>query len=184
MIDPEVRVLLERAERWRAELDSLLGVIPRDHWVRAAPGDPWPARTHLAHLATIDAPVTELFEAATSGAHELLPFGAATMDDLRGARAALLDTATERADGELLACLAPARRRAMEALSRLSARHLDLPVRFPAAGAWSRPASVTLREYAAAWATHDGEHAAAIRAAIATAPSPAAMAAAASLRRR
>lgn len=180
---PELGVLAGRAAAAREQLEALIAVVPGDYWDRREAGDAWTARTHLQHLATIDAPTRALFAAATAGS-ALGPFGADSAATFEAARAALLDSVANLPVPTLVERMRAERAAALGALAVLGARELDVPVVLPGVvDAWRRPVSVPLRQYAAAWAVHDAGHAAAIRRAIACPPSPGDLALAARLRR-
>lgn len=181
---PEIRLVMERALARRAVLEDLLDVVPREFWQRAeAPGE-WDAHTHLAHLAAMDEPMPALFGAALQGERELVPLGATTAADWMAARDRLLESTAGLPIAELRQRLARSRAAAIEALARLTPPHLELPVRLAVAvDSWGRPACLPLRAYLSAWVDHDLDHAAAIRRAIAVAPSPGHLAIAARWRR-
>lgn len=168
----------------REQLEALLDVIPEGYWERREAGDPWTARTHLQHLATIDDPTRALF-AAAGGGGTLAPFGVIAAGPYEAARAVLLDSVADLPVAALVGRMRAERAEALAALAALGVDELDTPVLLPSVvDAWRRPVTVSLRQYAAAWAVHDAEHTAAIRRAIARTPGPGDLALAARLQRR
>lgn len=180
----ELAVLVGRAAAAREQLEALLGVVPDAYWDRREAGDPWTARTHLQHLATIDDPTRALFAAAGAGG-ALAPFGAVAAGPYEAARVALLASVADLPVTALVERMRAERAAALSALAVLDVDELETPVLLPSVvDAWHRPVTVPLRQYAAAWAVHDADHTAAIRRAIARVPGPADLALAARLQRR
>ena len=168
---PEVRVLVERAEAHRFALEGLLDAIPDSYWPRTAPGDAWPARTHLQHLATIESLTDETVRAFLAGASDAWVGGASTTGMLAERRSALLAEVAESTVPELRELMRDSRRELSASLAALAPVHLDGSV-FVAglADAWGQPLRFSLREYLRSWPEHDGDHEGAIRRAIATTP--------------
>lgn len=182
MILPEVRVYLERAETARAVLESLLDIMPAEYFeLRPAPAE-WDIATHVAHIATADAPLGRLARAAADGktAVALAPDGAAAFFAEREATIAI---AAAHSLAELRPAMREARSDVAAAVARLDLRALECQVLLPAADAWGQPLAISLRQYLATWAVHDRGHEGAIRHAASTPPSPAMLAAAARIRR-
>ncbi|MGE5596267.1 MAG: DinB family protein [Hyphomicrobiales bacterium] len=182
---PEVAVIAGRAAAARSQLDALLGVVPEEHWERREAGELWTARNHLHHLATIDAPVAALLRAVREPGGDVAPFAAATMAEVEAARMDLLASVSALSTAELRARMERERAETLAVLATLDATDLERGVLLPGAvDARGRTVTITLRRYLAAWATHDTEHAQAIRRAISRPPGPGDLAIAARRPRR
>jgi hypothetical protein len=181
-LSPEAAVYAGRARRSRDELAALLHVVPEPDWPRRAAGDDWDIHTHVAHVVAADAAAARLFTAVTvaRGAVTLAESAMAFLEE----RATQITARRELAPPALRAALHEEREAALSALAALPPPAFEHSVVIPGAGAWGQEAALSLRSYIATWASHDLDHAAAIRAALLTAPSPSAMALAARLQRR
>ncbi len=166
---PEVRVLIERAAARRLALEGLLDALPDDYWGRSAPGDGWPIRSHVEHLATIEGLVAETVRTVQVGDRYVWAGGAnttAALAELRAAQMASVAGATREA---LRAAMARSRAGLVAALASLEPVHLDAAVLVAGVvNAWGKPVGFSLREYLGAWP--DVEHDAAIRRALETPP--------------
>ncbi|MCA9825745.1 MAG: DinB family protein [Dehalococcoidia bacterium] len=174
MLNPEIEVLLGRAATARFQLWSLVAVLEDGHFDQRAEGDTWSVREHLAHVAAVDRVTVEMVEALAGPRLDLSPFLA-----LRERRR--LDALAD--PGGVQEAAPQAREVVVERLRSLSPELLSIEVVLPARDAWSAPVSMQLRSYLAAWASHDMHHEAAIREAVRTSISPAALALAARSRR-
>lgn len=179
----EIAVIIGRAAAAREVLEQLIDVVPDDHWERREPGSRWSAREHLQHLATMDAPTAELFEQAATRP-TVAPLGARDAAELVLGREALLASVAELSIEALRERMEAERAHTYEVLTTLEPPALDAAVLLPGiVDAWGRVQQVSVRQYAAAWAAHDLEHAEAIRRAVTHQPSPGDLALAARRRR-
>ena len=181
-LSPEAAVYAGRARRSRDELAALLHVVPEPDWQRRAAGDDWDIHTHVAHVVAADAAAARLFADVTAarGVVLLAVSGVAFLEE----RAARIAERRELAPPALREALHEERATALRALAAVPPTAFERSVVIPGAGAWGQDAALSLRSYIATWSSHDLDHAAAIRAALLTAPSPSAMALAARLQRR
>ena len=168
---PEIRTLVERAAARRQVLEGLIESVPDDYWVRQASGDAWTALDHLRHVATVDAMLVELVEAAREPGKELWAGDTSDEAVLEARRVELMDRVREQPVGRLLETMRESREEALEVVLGMSVETLDREVRVAGAlNAWGEPQAFPLRAYLAVWVEHDGEHEAAIRGAIETPP--------------
>ena len=168
---PEIRTLVERAAARRQVLEGLIESVPDDYWERQASGDAWSALDHLRHVATVDAMLVELVEAAQDPDEELWAGKTSDAEVLEARRVALMDRVREQPVETLLETMLESRAGAVEAVLGMSVETLDREVRVAGVQtAWGEPQAFPLRSYLAVWAEHDGEHEAAIRQAIETPP--------------
>lgn len=167
---PEVRVLLERAEARRQSLLGLVEAVPEDYWGRGESQDSWRARTHLEHLAAMEPLVARLLTDVVAEGVGVVA-GAVTMEELGRARERAMAVFEGKPIAELREAMGEGLARVRQALGKLEPGHLDAAVSIGGAtDAWGQPVTWHLREYLRTWAEHDGEHEAAIRAAITTPP--------------
>jgi DinB superfamily len=168
---PEVRVLIERAAARRFALEGLLDAIPADYWARSAPGDAWPVRGHVEHLATIEEMVAETVRAINSGDREAWAGGASTVQALGERRGSLMAAVGASSNGQLRERMASSRNDLAWSLAALEPAHLDAGVLVAGiVDTWRQPVRFTLRQYLSSWPEHDVEHDASIRRALATTP--------------
>ncbi len=169
---PEMRTLVERAAARRHVLEGLIASVPEDYWERRAPDDAWTALDHVRHVATVDAMVVELVEAAERSGEELWAGGVRDEAALEARRVELMDGVGDQDIHELVATMRASREAVVEALLAIGAGALDRDVRV--AGMltpWGEPHASSLRTHLTGWAgQHDAEHEAAIRRAIETPP--------------
>jgi len=168
---PEVRVLIERAAARRFALDGLLDAIPGDYWARSAPGDAWPVRSHVEHLATIESLVTETVAAVIQGEREAWAGGAGSVDALTERRALLMAAVAGASQEELRASMVHSRAVLVASVETLEPIHLEAVVLVAGVvNSWGQPVLFSLREYLLAWPDHDTSHDAAIRRAMESPP--------------
>jgi hypothetical protein len=174
---PEVRAVLQRARSNRLMLEQLLDQVPEDRWDNRAEGDIWPARVHLAHLATIDTLTFELLlEPSTEGFR---------LDEtMQSERTAMIASVADLPVGQLRRLMHDSRLRLQHHLAGFDHDWLSQAVVIATPGVHPPEQSLSLRAYLASWAEHDAEHAQAIRAAITASIQPGALSAAVRIRRR
>ncbi len=168
---PEIRTLVERAAARRQVLEGLIESVPEDYWERQASGDAWTALDHLRHVATVDAMLVELVEAARDSNKELWAGDTSDEAVLEARRVALMDRVREQPLETLVKTMRESRERALETVLGMSVETLDREVRVAGVVTeWGEPQAFPLRSYLAVWVEHDGEHEDAIRGAIETPP--------------
>lgn len=168
---PEIRTLVERAATQRALLDDLLDAVPDGYWPRRAAGEAWSARQHLEHLATIERLLREDVGRVREAGGVAWIGGSADVAEFAAAREAALAAVADESTGGLREQMAANRGELVGMLAGLNVEELELAVAFPGVvDSWGGPLRWSLRRYLAAWPAHDVEHAAAIRAALATPP--------------
>ena len=169
-MNPEVRVLLDRANARRLSLLGLVAVVPDDFWPRREGADSWTAHEHLAHVATADRLLLETISHEAAGSYE-------------ARRAALLEAATEKPIPDLVASMEWEREHLAGSLKHLSTTTLDGYITAGVRDAWGREATWPVRALLAAWSEHDTGHELAIRRAVTAPPDASALSAAARRRR-
>lgn len=173
---PEVRSVLERAATNRHLLEEFLAHAPPDRLHNMAEGDLWSGHVHLSHVATADVLMTTLLAEVREGSYRL-DMG------LLGRRSEAIAAAAELPLEELRELMAESRSELVQLLVRFDDTRLAHPVVVEQPGAWPPERQLSLRAYLAAWAEHDLEHLQSMRRAVTAPVSPAAMAAAARIRR-
>ena len=167
-----MRTLVERAAARRHVLEGLIASVPEDYWDRRAPDDAWTALDHVRHVATVDAMVVELLEAAERPEEELWAGGVRDVAELEARRVELMDGVRDQDIHELVVTMRESREAVVAALLAIRVEALDREVRVAGVVTpWGEPHASSLRAHLAGWAgQHDGEHEAAIRRAIETPP--------------
>jgi hypothetical protein len=174
---PEVRTFFERAMVHRQLLDDLLDVIPGELWSRRARGEEWSARNHLEHLATADDLLGRDLGRVIGGASQVWLGGSRDAAAVGEQRRAAMEAVADEPVSELRRRLGQSRSDTIETLQRLEPWHLETLLFVPGmANSWGEPFRLSLREYLAAWPSHDSEHEAAIRRAITAPPDMSAVA--------
>lgn len=172
-MDPEIRVLIERAQARRVSLDAFLDVLPGTMLDRIAEGDRWTAANHLEHLATVDELVAELVADATRGMSTLWLGGSDRPGRLEDRRLAAMSAVAGTPMPGLRELMHSQRQGLLAHIAGLQPGSLDATVLIAGAvDRWGTPVAWTVRAYLAGWVEHDPEHEAAIRRAITTPPSP------------
>ncbi|MEO9254213.1 MAG: DinB family protein [Tepidiformaceae bacterium] len=168
---PEIRTFVERAIAHRQLLDDLLDVIPDEYWLRRAIGEDWNARNHLEHVATADDLLDGDLERVIAGSPQIWLGGNADAAVLGELRRGAIDAVADESIRGLREQMARGRERTLASLGQLRSVHLETAVFVPGLmTAWGEPFRLPLREYLAAWPSHDSEHEAAIRRAITSPP--------------
>ena len=169
---PEMRTLVERAAARRHVLEGLIASVPEDYWDRRAPDDAWTALEHVRHVATVDAMVVELLEAAERPEEELWAGGVRDVAELEARRVELMEAVRDQDIHELVVTMRESREAVVVALLAIRVEALDREVRVAGVVTpWGEPHASSLRAHLTGWAgQHDGEHEAAIRRAIETPP--------------
>ncbi len=174
---PEVRTFIERADAHRRSLEGLIDAMPGDYWERRAEADMWTARNHLEHVATIEDLLAEDLERVIAGVGQMWVGGSPDAAVLERRRTAAMAAVAALTVKDLTECMSTARRHAGNRLALLTPQALEVRVMVPGVvDAWGQPLGLLLREYLAAWPTHDTEHEAAIRYAITRPPDMSAVA--------
>lgn len=173
---PEISSILQRAHSNRLLVDQLLDHVPEDRWDNRAEGDAWPARAHLAHLATIDTLTLELLTRPEGNAFQLNA-------DVLMRRTLLINEVVHEPVDQLRERMRSSRAALREHIASFDEDTLAHDVVIATPGAYPPEQSVSLRAYLAAWAEHDAEHTEAIRAAVTASIQPGALSATVRLRR-
>lgn len=174
-VNPEVRMLAERASARRLALLGLVEVVPGDYWSRREPGEPWTARNHLEHVATADALLRDAIAAACTGEPLSVPYEARRAHLMTEVAPAQLAGVLERMTWE--------RSLTTRALDRLPGEALDAVLMLPGVvDQFGRATAWPLRQLLTAWAEHDTVHEHGIRLAVTAPPDAGALAVATRLR--
>jgi hypothetical protein len=173
---PEIRSVLERAATNRHLLDEFLEHAPPDRLHNTLDGELWSGHIHLAHVATADVLMSTLLADLRKGAFRLDAF-------LLGRRNEAIAAAAELPLAELRGLMGESRLELERLLAQFDDARLAHPVVVEQPGAWPPERQLSLRAYLAAWAEHDLDHLEAMRRVVTAPVSPAAMAAAARIRR-
>lgn len=165
MMNPVVRVLVQRASSARFQLTELIAVLSDETLERREASDAWSARTHAAHVLSSDDPLLELL---TVQGVEAFADWLRTLGERR--EAAIAAAATEDIQS-LVSRAAEVRHTLIPALAALTTTDLELTAAIPGMrSAWGDERNISLLDYLYAWSTHDPQHEQAIRRSILTRP--------------
>ncbi|GIW17268.1 MAG: hypothetical protein KatS3mg064_0425 [Tepidiforma sp.] len=154
---PDLDAIVRELDAHRERFEAFCRSLSTDELDRPVPQSTWLVRDFIAHLATIDGPVAEMFRAVRRGEDGGIrtPDGARfDVDDWNELR---VQERRARSVEELL----DEARREREALKRdllaLTPEDLERPLRF-AGDAKRPPATIPLGMYLAGWCKHDPMH--------------------------
>jgi hypothetical protein len=158
-MDCRVEAVIAELDRHRLRFEAFCRSLSGEQLVRPVPGSDWLVRDFIAHLATIDAPVTQMFRTYQQPA--------AGPDDAGQTRGAWdvdrwnQGRIEERRDGtieQILTEAAETRRECRGALAAFTSEQVERTMRFGGDG--KRPAGeVRLLDYLHGWCKHDPMHA-------------------------
>jgi hypothetical protein len=158
MMDPDVAAVVEELDAHRQRFEAFCRSLSLEQLRRAVPRSSWQVQDFVAHLATIDEPISEMFRTIHAGGDPGLrsadgaPFNVDHWNDSRVA---------ERRDRPLDALLAEAARTRAglhTTLKALDANDVQKVIRF--GGDNKRPAGeIRLLDFLRGWCKHDPMHA-------------------------
>lgn len=157
---PEIDEVVRDLDAHRAKFEAFCRSLSEDELDRAVPESTWLVRDFIAHLATIDGPVRQMFEGMTGDR----PGGTSSPETAAGERwdvdrwndARVAARRTNTVD-EIFEEAAKERDRMHEALAAFSAADLDKTMHF---GGDNKRAAADIRlgDYVRGWAKHDVIH--------------------------
>jgi len=156
---PDVASVVEELDGHRARFESFCRSLSDDELNRSVPASTWLVRDFIAHLATIDGPITEMFAAVAEGRDPGIRTADGTrwnVDDWNEDQVQARRTLTVE---QLLAEAAASRAPLREALMRLDEDALARKLKF-GGDAKRAPGERELRGFMSGWCKHDPMHAA------------------------
>ncbi len=154
---PNLEAIVRELDSHRERFDSFCRSLSAEELVRPVPRSAWLVRDFIAHLATIDGPVAEMFRAVRRGEDNGIRTpngGRFDVDDWNERR-------VQERRGRTVEELLDEARREREALKHdlvaLTPADLERPLKF-AGDAKRPPATIPLGMYLAGWCKHDPMH--------------------------
>lgn len=155
---PEVEAVMNELDGHRVRFESLCRALSDEELGRAVPNSTWLVRDFIAHLATIDGPIAEMFRSVQSGKVNGLrdpDRGAFDIDRWNEER---VRERRGRTVADLLREAAELRSELRDCMGRFSEEDLRRKLRF-SGDAKRPPGEVELRAYLRGWCKHDPMHA-------------------------
>jgi|KBSSwiStaDraftv2_1062776.scaffolds.fasta_scaffold754316_2 hypothetical protein len=157
-MNPDVEAVVQELDSHREKFDSFCRSLGADELDRAVPGSTWVVRDFIAHLATIDRPVGEMFESMHAGRDPGVRTGDGDRWNVDRWNDGQVQARRGRSIEELLSEAAETRAALRRHLVALSAEDLTRMMKF--AGDARRPAAeFPLGAYLHGWCKHDPMHA-------------------------
>jgi hypothetical protein len=162
-MEPTVQAVIQELDSHREQFEAFCRALTGEQLQRPVPGSDWLVRDFIAHLATIDGPVTEMFrgyQRPAAAAPDSSPPGGEQRPawDVDRWNQRRVEDRRERSVDDLLAEAAETRAACRQALEALTAEQVEQTLHF--GGDSKRPASeVRLLDYLRGWCKHDPMHA-------------------------
>jgi hypothetical protein len=161
-MDSRVHAVIEELDRHRERFEAFCRSLSGEQLQRPVPGSGWLVRDFIAHLATIDAPVTEMFRGYQQ-TNDAVPASSPSVEqrpawDVDRWNQRRVEERRERTVDDLLAEAAETRATCRQALAAFTVEQVEQTMHF--GGDSKRPASqVRLLDYLRGWCKHDPMHA-------------------------
>lgn len=154
---PELRAVVEELDEHRRRFEQFCRSLSDEQLDRPVPPSTWLVRDFIAHLATIDGPVTEMLRTIREGRERGVRDGDGNRFDVDGGNDRQVERRRSRSVEELLAEAAERRAVLKEQLTALTAENLASTMKF---GGDSKrpPADIQLLRYLRGWCKHDPIH--------------------------
>jgi hypothetical protein len=154
----DVAAVIEELDAHRARFEELCRSLSDEELIRPVPQSDWLVRDFIAHLATIDGPIVEMFESINSGRDPGIRTGDGQRWDVDIWNEGQVQKRRALSVDELLSQAAATRAPLRESLMRMDERALASTLKF---GGDSKrpPAEIELRRYLRGWCKHDPMHA-------------------------
>lgn len=155
---PDVEAVLAELDGHRIQFTVLCRSLTEDQLQRPVPQSTWLVRDFIAHLATIDGPVGEMFASVHAGADPGIRSSDGERWDVDRWNEDRVQERRELSVDDLLMQAAVERTKLRSQLGALTDEDLDKKIKFQ--GDAHRPASeIGLRSYLRGWCKHDVMHA-------------------------
>jgi len=158
MMTPDVEAVLDELDGHRLRFTVLCRSLNDEELARPVPQSTWIVRDFIAHLATIDGPVAEMFRTLHEGGDPGMRATDGERFDVDRWNDAQVQERRELTVDAILLEAATQRTRLRAMLGSLAEEDLDKAIKF--GGDSRRPASeIQLRAYLRGWCKHDVMHA-------------------------
>lgn len=154
---PDVEQIINELDSHRVRFAVFCRSLSAEELDRDVPNSTWKVRDFIAHLATIDAPVGEMFASVLAGRDPGIRTGDGERFDVDRWNDARVQERRDRSVDDLLAEAATARTNLRKQLAQLQEEHLAATIKFQG-DARRPPAEIELRRYLRGWCKHDPMH--------------------------
>jgi hypothetical protein len=155
---PEIEEVLNELDNHRIRFAVFCRSLSAEELQRDVPASTWKVCDFIAHLATIDGPVSEMFASVLEGRDPGIRTGDGERFDVDYWNEQRIQERRDRSVDDLLDEAAAARSALRKQLAALDEVHLSTRIKFQ--GDARRPASeIELRRYLKGWCKHDPMHA-------------------------
>jgi len=154
---PDVEEIVDELDRHRVRFAVFCRSLSGEELERDVPNSTWKARDFIAHLATIDGPISEMFASVIAGRDPGIRTGDGERFDVDRWNENRIQERRDRTVDNLLAEAASARVTLRRRLAALDEGHLAARIKFQGA-ARRPPAEIELRRYLRGWCKHDPMH--------------------------
>lgn len=155
---PTVAAVIDELDAHRERFGAFCRSLAEDELSRSVPRSTWLVRDFIAHLATIDGPVGEMFRSVHAGEDPGIRTGDGERFNVDGWNDGRVQERRMRSVEELLEEAAVARAALKAHLSTLTAEDLAKALKFQG-DSKRRPAEWPLESYLRGWCKHDPMHA-------------------------
>lgn len=155
---PTVAAVIDELDAHRERFGAFCRSLAEDELSRSVPRSTWLVRDFIAHLATIDGPVGEMFRSVHAGEDPGIRTGDGERFNVDGWNDGRVQERRMRSVEELLEEAAVARAALKVQLSALTAEDLAKALKFQG-DSKRRPAEWPLESYLRGWCKHDPMHA-------------------------
>jgi hypothetical protein len=153
-----VATVIEELDAHRERFEAFCRSLSEEELTRSVPRSTWLVGDFIAHLATIDGPVGEMFRSVHAGEDPGIRTGDGQRFDVDGWNEGRIQERRVRTVEDLLAEAAGARAALKVHLSALTAEDLAKSLKFQG-DSKRRPAEWPLESYLRGWCKHDPMHA-------------------------
>ncbi len=153
----DVELILNELDTHRVRFAVFCRSLSPEELARDVPNSTWMVRDFIAHLATIDGPIGDMFETVLAGRDPGIRTGDGERFDVDRWNEARIQERRGRSVDDLLAEAAAARAALRRQLAQLQEEHLATTIKFQG-DARRPPAEVELRRYLRGWCKHDPMH--------------------------
>lgn len=158
-MNPDVEAVLAELDGHRMQFTVLCRSLSEEELGRPVPGSTWLVRDFIAHLATIDGPVDEMFRTVHKGGDAGIRAGDGERFDVDRWNEARVQERRQLSVDEMLMEAATVRTQLRGTLASLTEEDITKTIKFQG-DARRPPADIELRTYLRGWCKHDVMHAA------------------------
>lgn len=156
-MDPDVAAVVEELDAHRARFEAFCRSLSEEQLNRPVPSSSWVVRDFIAHLATIDVPVGEMFRSMREGGAGRIRTGDDAKWDVDTWNDAEVAARRAKSVDDVLGEAARTRADLTAHLAALTAENIQRMLKFGGDGK-RPPSEVRLLDYLRGWNKHDPMH--------------------------